>query len=173
MRESFGSIRRNALAALTELRHILGMMRSDDPGARGEDGKYVPQPTLDNLGELVGNVRAAGLTVETDIAGTPRTLPHHVELSAFRITQEALSNVLRHAPGAQVRVELTYGDAELGVQVTNSPVTGTGQRQSGNGHGVLGMRERASMLGGTLHVGRMRDGWFEVRALLPTGRSED
>ncbi|SED97360.1 Signal transduction histidine kinase [Streptomyces sp. 2224.1] len=173
MRESFGSIRRNALAALTELRHVLGMMRSDDPGARGEDGKYVPQPTLDDLGELVGNVRAAGLTVETDIAGTPRALPPHVELSAFRITQEALSNVLRHAPGAQVRVELTYGEAELGVQVTNSPVAATARRQSGNGHGVLGMRERASMLGGTLHVGRMRDGWFEVRAVLPTGRSED
>ncbi|WP_308376610.1 sensor histidine kinase [Streptomyces sp. ISL-99] len=172
MRESLGSIRRNALAALTELRHILGMMRSDGPGAGGEDGRYVPQPTLENLDELVGNVQAVGLTVETEIFGTPRTLPNHVELSAFRITQEALSNALRHAPGAQVRVELNYGESNLRVRVVNSPATATAQRQSGKGHGVLGMRERASMLGGTLHVGPMEDGWFEVRALLPTGESE-
>ncbi|MEV5593257.1 histidine kinase [Streptomyces sp. NPDC052496] len=173
IRESLGSIRQNALAALTELRHILGMMRSDAPGADGNDGKYVPQPSLLDLDELVGNVRAAGLTVETEIRGTARALPHHVELSAYRITQEALSNVLRHAPGAQVRVELTYGQPDLGVRVINSPAAPTVPRQSGKGHGILGMRERASMLGGTLHVGPMKDGWFEVRALLPTGESED
>ncbi|MFI0982764.1 sensor histidine kinase [Streptomyces sp. NPDC021093] len=173
MRESLGSIRRNALAALTEMRHILGMMRSDDSAAGSKDGRYAPQPTLENLDELVGNVQAVGLTVKTEISGVPRVLPHHVELSAFRITQEALSNVLRHAPGAQVRVELTYGDSDLGVRVVNTPATAPAQRQSGSGHGVLGMRERASMLGGTLHVGVMEDGRFEVRALLPTGAGED
>ncbi|MFJ5673693.1 sensor histidine kinase [Streptomyces sp. NPDC093097] len=168
--ESFRSIRRNALAALSELRHILGMMRSDEPSA---DGRYVPQPTLANIEELVGNVRAAGLRVETEISGTPRALPNRVELSAFRILQEALSNVLRHAPGAEVRVELSYGGSALTLRVINSPAAAAVPRQGGKGHGLLGMRERAAMLGGTLHVGPMDDGWFEVRALLPAGEGED
>ncbi|MER6028258.1 sensor histidine kinase [Streptomyces sp. NPDC001851] len=162
--DSFARIRENAVAALTELRHILGMLRSVDQNG---DGRYTPQPTLENLDELVANVRAAGLRVETDVSGTPRPLPQRVELSAFRIVQEALSNAVRHAPGSQVRVELSYGRAEVGVVVANSPVAGAVKPQDGTGHGLVGMRERAAILGGTLRAGPGPGGWYEVTASLP------
>ncbi|MGP3998629.1 sensor histidine kinase [Streptomyces sp. 8N706] len=167
--DSFAGIRENALAALTELRHILGMLRSDE---QGSDGRYAPQPTLTNIDELVANVRAAGLRIDTVVSGTPRPLPQGVALSAFRIVQEALSNVLRHAPGSQVEVGISYGHADIGLRVVNSPATGPVRRQAGSGHGVLGMRERAATLGGTLRVGLREDGWYEVTASLPTGESE-
>ncbi|MGW7577854.1 sensor histidine kinase [Streptomyces sp. NPDC054765] len=166
--DSFASIRGNALAALTEMRHILGMLRSDEqPG----DGRFTPQPTLENIGELVDNVRAAGLRIESVVSGTSRPLPQRVELSAFRIVQEALSNALRHAPGCQVEFELSYGRTDIRIRVSNSPATGA-RRQAGRGHGVLGMRERASTLGGTLHIGPREDGWYEVTATLPTNEGE-
>ncbi|MFF0436262.1 histidine kinase [Streptomyces sp. NPDC004327] len=162
--ESFARIRENAVAALTELRHILGMLRSVDQSA---EGRYAPQPTLENLDELVANVRAAGLRVETELSGTPRPLPQRVELSAYRILQEALSNAVRHAPGCEVRVGLSYGAEEVGVLVANSPVPDAVGPQEGSGHGLVGMRERAASLGGTLRAGPGRGGWFEVTAHLP------
>ncbi|WP_329172485.1 histidine kinase [Streptomyces decoyicus] len=166
--DSFASIRGNALAALTEMRHILGMLRSEE---QPSDGRYTPQPTLENIEELVANVRAAGLRIESVVSGTSRPLPKRVELSAFRIVQEALSNALRHAPGCQVEFELSYGRADVRLRVSNSPATGA-RRQAGRGHGVLGMRERAATLGGTLRIGPREDGWYEVTATLPTNEGE-
>ncbi|MEU4846845.1 sensor histidine kinase [Streptomyces gilvosporeus] len=166
--ESFASIRGNALAALTEMRHILGMLRSDDQPA---DGRFTPQPTLENVEELVDNVRTAGLHVESTVEGTARPLPQRVELSAFRIIQEALSNALRHAPGCRVEFRLSYERTGIRIRLANSPATGA-QPQAGRGHGVLGMRERASTLGGTLRAGPREDGWYEVTAWLPTNDGE-
>ncbi|GGQ85294.1 sensor histidine kinase [Couchioplanes azureus] len=159
--ESFASIRRNALAALTEMRQILGMLRSDE-----DDGnRYAPQPTLADLDQLFDNCRSAGLTLRTGVRGAVRTLPGQVELIAYRVVQEALSNAIRHAPGADVEVDVEYGPAELHLRVANSPSPAAARRPSavaGAGHGLTGMRERAAVLGARLRAGRRPDGWYEV-----------
>ncbi|MFB6704595.1 sensor histidine kinase [Streptomyces sp. NPDC056333] len=165
LRENLTGIRQNAVEALTELRHVLGVLRSEDALSKGAG--HAPQPTLDRLDELLANVRGAGLVVTTATTGTPRPLPPSVELSAFRIVQEALSNAMRHAPGAQVRVETTHGAAGLTVRITNTAPDGPAAPSRGMGHGLLGMRERAAMLGGELVTGGTPDGGYEVTAILP------
>ncbi|MFF0288064.1 sensor histidine kinase [Streptomyces sp. NPDC005262] len=165
LRENLAGIRQNAVEALTELRHVLGVLRSEDALSKG--ASHTPQPTLDRLDELLANVRGAGLVVTTVTAGAARPLPPSVELSAFRIVQEALSNAMRHAPGAQVRVETAYGTAGLTVRITNTAPDGPAAPSRGMGHGLLGMRERAAMLGGELVTGRTPDGGYEVTAILP------
>ncbi|MGY5031284.1 sensor histidine kinase [Streptomyces sp. 900116325] len=165
LRENLAGIRQNAVEALTELRHVLGVLRSEDALSKGAG--HAPQPTLDRLDELLANVRGAGLVVTTATTGTPRPLPPSVELSAFRIVQEALSNAMRHAPGAQVRVETAHGAAGLTVRITNTAPDGPAAPSRGMGHGLLGMRERAAMLGGELVTGGTPDGGYEVTAILP------
>ncbi|MFF2810198.1 sensor histidine kinase [Streptomyces sp. NPDC058000] len=167
--DSFASIRENAVGALTELRHILGMLRTADESPQA---RYAPQPTLENIDELVDNVRAAGLRIDTVISGEARPVPHRVELSAFRITQEALSNALRHSPGCRAELELSYGSSGIGIRVANSPSAAAATGQKGTGHGVLGIWERVSMLGGSVRIGPREDGWFEVMASLPTSEQE-
>ena len=135
---SFATIRANAVEGLGELRRVLGLLRDDyDP----ENG---PQPTLDRLADLVANGRDAGLTVTASVDGDRRPLPAGVELSAYRIVQEALSNAMRHAPGAEVTVEVAYRPAELELRVVNGPGRGPSAAPAGPGHGVTGMRERAA-----------------------------
>ncbi|TSB31531.1 sensor histidine kinase [Streptomyces benahoarensis] len=170
--ECFTEIRENALAALAEMRHLLGTLRSDE---QDPDSRYVPQPGLDNFEELLENVRSAGLDIAAEIRGVRRELPKRVELSAFRITQEALSNALRHSPGSQVEVTLTYGRSEIEVHVSNGPPAGPVEPRPGSGHGVLGMRERVSLLGGTFRATHRGDGGYEVTAALPlrSGGSEE
>jgi signal transduction histidine kinase len=167
---SFSSIRASALEALTELRRVLGVLRAE----RGEDDT-APQPTLDRIGDLVAGVRRAGLAVETTVAGTSRPLPPGVELSAYRIVQEALSNAMRHAPGSVVRVEIGYAPAELDLLVVNGPRRAAASVAPGRGPGlgVLGMRERAAMLGGDLTAGPTADGGYAVAAVLPLPHGED
>ncbi|MEU3187846.1 sensor histidine kinase [Streptomyces sp. NPDC006923] len=165
LRENLAGIRQNAVEALTELRTVLGVLRSED--ARSADARHDPQPTLGRLDELVGNVRGAGLAVTTRTTGRPRPLPPGVELSAFRIVQEALSNALRHAPGAEVRVEIGYRPAGVTVRVTNTAPDRAAPPSPGIGHGLLGMRERTAMLGGELATGATPDGGYEVTAMLP------
>lgn len=152
LKENLAGIRQNALEALTELRRVLGVLRSEHPGATGDPNlsgtaRHTPQPTLDRLPALVENTRAAGLTVTLDISGERRPLPPGIELSAYRIVQEALSNVLRHAPGASAEVYLTHLSHGLRVDVLNSPPVRAAPPSPGAGHGLLGMRERTMMLG--------------------------
>lgn len=165
LKENLAGIRANALEALTELRRVLGVLRSehpDDPAAQ-----HHPQPTLDELGGLVDNVRAAGLDVTTEIAGIRRPLSPGLELTAYRIVQEALSNCLRHAPGSRVEVGVTYGPRDLHLCVANSAPARPAPPSLGAGHGLLGMRERAGMLGGELAAGPRPAGGYEVTAVLP------
>jgi signal transduction histidine kinase len=167
LKENLAGIRENALEALTELRRVLGVLRSEQPGDPA--GHHHPQPTLAELDGLVDNVRGAGLEVTTEISGRPRPLTPGVELTAYRIIQEALSNCLRHAPGSRVEVGLAYGPHELYVCVSNSePTRAAVAPTPGAGHGLLGMRERAGMLGGTLTAGPCPEGGYEVTARLPT-----
>lgn len=166
---SFATIRENAVAALTELRRILGVVRSADPDAFAESDPEAPQPTLATLDSLLDSVRSAGLNVEAVVTGAPRPLPQGVELSAYRIVQEGLSNALRHSPGAEARVEISYVLGGLGLRIVNGPPSRLAKPSPGAGHGVLGMRERVQMLGGEMTADHTEDGGFEVAAFIPVG----
>ncbi|KAF0847741.1 sensor histidine kinase [Nocardia caishijiensis] len=137
------TIRTSATVALTEMRHILGVLRSGD-------ATLLPQPTLRDLTELVETVRGGGTRVTMTLTGDTTTAPDAVGLSTYRIVQEALSNAIRHAPGAPVDVTVAVTDEAIDIRVTN-PCTPT--PATGAGHGLLGMRERATMLGGTFTAG--------------------
>ncbi|MFD0369828.1 sensor histidine kinase [Streptomyces sp. NPDC127114] len=173
LRENLAGIRQNAVDALTELRRVLGVLRGD--GAAGDAAagvRHAPQPTLERLGELLANVRAAGLDVTAESHGEPRPLSPGTELSAYRIVQEALSNAVRHAPGARAVVRTHYHRGGLTVRITNTaPARPPGPAPAGPGgepgHGLLGMRERTAMLGGELAAGPTPDGGWEVTATLP------
>ncbi|MGP3935209.1 sensor histidine kinase [Nonomuraea sp. KM88] len=167
LKENLAGIRENAVEALTELRRVLGVLRAQDPPGDA------PQPTLDRLDELFANVRGAGVALTTEIAGTPRPLSPGVELSAFRIVQEALSNAMRHAPDTPVTVRLSYRPDALGLRVVNAAPGAPVPSSPGAGHGLLGMRERAAMLGGDLVAGPTPDGGYEVSVFLPVGTEKD
>jgi signal transduction histidine kinase len=174
--ESFAGIRESALTGLAELRRVLGVLRTDRPDT-------APQPGLADLDALLGSARSGGLSVTAAITGDPVPLPDGVDLSAYRILQEALSNAMRHAPGSHVVVSVAYRGDHLGVDIRNdagsratatTPATHTGEPrgkgglgETGSGHGLIGMRERATMLGGSLHAGPREDGGFHVIAILP------
>jgi len=146
-----------ARAALADLRRVLGVLH-DDTG-------YSPQPGVSRLDGLVEQVRATGLQVALQIEGQPRPLPAAVDLSAYRIVQEALTNVLKHADAERARVLLRYGDVLI-VEVTDD---GHGPSNGAVGNGLIGMRERAALLGGTVNAGAASGGGYRVRAALPTG----
>ncbi|MFF8191778.1 sensor histidine kinase [Streptomyces bobili] len=174
LRENLEGIRKNALEALTELRRVLGVLRSENPedpfglgAAGGGAAPHAPQPTLDRLDALIDNTRAAGLDVVTLVRGRAPAYPPGMQLSAYRIVQEALSNALRHAPGSQVRVEVTHDRRGLSLEVTNSRPRGPVRSSPGAGHGLLGMRERAVMLGGHVAAHPTLHGGFTVLAFLP------
>jgi signal transduction histidine kinase len=160
--KSFSIIRENAVIALTELRRVLGVVRAEDYQAPD-----APQPTLADLDRLVANVREAGLEVEKTVTGAVRELPQGVELSAYRIIQEALSNTLRHAPGSGARVEVSYVLGGLGLRVVNGPPRGLLKPSPGAGHGIAGMRERVAMLSGEMTDGPTEDGGYEVAVFIP------
>ncbi|MFF0434838.1 sensor histidine kinase [Streptomyces sp. NPDC004327] len=167
LEQAFVTIRENAVAALTELRRILGVVRAED-----YEAPDAPQPTLADLDGLVANVREAGLDVERTVTGAVRELPQGVELSAYRIVQEALSNVLRHAPGAPAKVEVSYVLGGLGLRVANEPARGLVKPSPGAGHGITGMRERVTMLNGEMTAEPTDDGGYEVAVYIPVPREE-
>lgn len=156
--------------ALTEMRRMLGVLRSDDGGA----AERVPQPSLAGLDDLVEECRAAGLAVAVRRRGEERPLPAGVDLAAFRIVQEALTNVRRHAGPAAAGVTITYAEGQVEVEVADNgrglgadpPPAGAGA-----GHGLVGMRERAALYGGSVSAGPRPGGGFAVRARLPVGAS--
>jgi signal transduction histidine kinase len=174
--ESFAEIRASALSGLNELRRVLGVLRSETPDT-------APQPGLDDLPGLLESARNGGVRVASDVSGTPRPIPQGVDLSAYRIVQEALSNAMQHAPGAAVQVHLHYGEAALVIEVRNDSVApgvqalweqpGESGRSDGSGHGIIGMRERATMLGGHLEARPAPNGEFLVTAALPLGSDEE
>jgi signal transduction histidine kinase len=154
-------IRALSLEAIAQLRQVLGVLRD-------EDGRTdtTPQPGLDRVEELIANARAAGLVVLAKRPDSLDGLPTAVGLSAYRIVQESLSNAMRHAPGATVVVDIGRDDGGLRLHITNGPgVSPAGP--PGAGQGLIGMRERAALLGGTLDVGPVPVGGFQVTATLP------
>jgi signal transduction histidine kinase len=161
-RDSFVSITTSGRHALGELRRMLGLLR----GADGEPA-LGPQPGLAQLHALVEQMRGVGLPVELSIEGEPRPLPAGVDLSAYRIVQEALTNALKHARPARARVTVRYGSDDVELEVLDDGHGST--NGSHGGHGIPGMRERVRLYGGTLETGRRDDGGFGVRARLPVG----
>ncbi len=170
-RTALQAVDRTGREALADMRRMLGILGSahEDHGDIRDGEGLAPQPGLDRLGELVEQVRAAGSPVELSIEGEQRPLDAGVELSAYRIVQEALTNVLKHAHGARARVDLRYGARALDIVVTDEG--GTGRRDLGEpaheGRGLIGMTERATLFGGTLEAGPTPTG-FRVVARLPT-----
>lgn len=165
LRADLAEIRSTALAALDEMRRILGVLREE--GA----ADTAPQPGLGGLDDLVAATSAAGLSVTTTMTGTARPVPPGVALSAYRIVQESLSNVMQHAPGAEVAVELAYQDRPLALRlrVENGPAPDgrAGPARDGPRHGLIGMTERARLLGGDLQAGPTPAGGFALVATLP------
>ena len=165
--ESFGDIRASALAGLSELRRVLGVLRAGQQST-------APQPGLADLDVLLDSARSGGVSVTVTRSGNPMPLPEGVDLSAYRIVQEALSNAMRHAPGSHVQVHLAYRDDGVALQIRNDAVPPPFPPPAGGGHGIIGMRERTAMLGGTLNAAPTEDGGFQVTALLPvTAGAED
>ena len=147
------------------MRRLLGMLRRSD-----DELALAPQPSVERLGDLVEQVREAGMPVELRVEGEARSLPPGVDLSAYRIVQEALTNALRHAGPASARVTIRYGRDELGIEVADDGAGVAGAAPSpGGGHGLVGMRERVTMFGGELATGGGADGGYAVRARLPLG----
>ncbi|NUW01899.1 sensor histidine kinase [Streptomyces sp. CAI 127] len=165
-RDAFQEIAGTARSSMAELRRLLGVLRTGDDTSRAP--LTAPQPSLAGLDDLLGQHRAVGGAAELRISGERVPLPASWELSAYRIVQEALTNARRHAPGAHAVVELHYGTRLLTVRVSDD---GPGPDPSGStgraGHGLVGMAERASLLGGALATGRGPAGGFLVEAELP------
>ncbi len=159
-RQALGSIETTGRQALTEMRRLLGILRRTDA-----ELALAPQPSLRHLDALIEQVRESGLPVELHTEGETRPLPPGVDLSAYRIVQEALTNALKHAGPARARVEIHYGDDEVELEVTDDgPGTGRG---GGAGQGLVGMRERVALYGGVLESGKRNGGGYLVRARLP------
>jgi signal transduction histidine kinase len=164
--KALAAIEATSRAALTELRRLLGVLRQD-----GESqASLAPVPGLANLDVLLAEVAEAGLAVRLRVEGAPAPLPAGVDLSAYRIVQEALTNVVKHAGPAHAQVTIRYGDHEVAVEVIDDgrgvgAVVGDGGK--GTGHGLIGMRERVAAFGGDLEVGPRPGGGFRVAARLP------
>ncbi|MER6951350.1 histidine kinase [Nonomuraea sp. NPDC000554] len=169
-RTALGHVRAAGKEALDELRTTVGLLRR--PGSHDEL-LTEPAPGLDRLPELVDSFTAAGLKLGWMVYGDPRPLPAPVDLAAFRIVQEALTNVSKHAPRATASMRIDYASDEVIVEVVDDGESDLLGISSGTGHGLIGMRERALSVEGTFLAGPMEDGGFRVRAVLPTSRKNE
>jgi len=160
VRAALTAIANTGRETVDEMRTLLGVLRTNEDGLA-----LSPQPGLADLEQLVANVREAGLPVEVCIEGTPSPLPPPLDLSAFRIVQEALTNALKHAGPARAAVTIRYQSASVELEVQDD---GTGSSNGvGSGQGLIGMRERVAMFGGQLEADHRNGGGFTVRARLP------
>jgi signal transduction histidine kinase len=162
----FRAIESSGREALVELRRLLGILRSDD-----QQLAIGPQPGLTSLTSLVEQVRASGLPVDLRVEGEPVHLPAGVDLSAYRIVQEALTNVVKHAHATSAEVEVRYRPDALELAIVDDG-RGAAVSTNGTGHGLIGMRERVALYGGKLDAGRRDGGGYSVRARLPLGNIE-
>ena len=159
-REALQNVEQAGRVALAEMRRILDAMRRDD-----DEVALAPQPGLGNLPELVEDVRASGLDVQVEVSGEPLQLPPGLDLSAYRILQEGLTNVLRHAQAEHAQVRVHYGAGQIRLEIRDD---GRGPATSdGLGHGLVGLRERVKIVGGQMSVGAADGGGFALCAALP------
>ena len=163
----FGSLSATARDALAEMRRLLGVLRRDDPAS------LAPQPRLCDVPALVDAARRAGVPVELAAPAALAEVPSAVGVCAYRIVQECLSNASQHAPGAAITVSVGHESDAVLLRVTNGPgvPAGPSHRERASGHGLIGMRERVGVLGGSLSAGPAPDGGFVVSAVLPLGET--
>ncbi|MFJ9446013.1 sensor histidine kinase [Kitasatospora sp. NPDC101235] len=168
-RTAMAAVESGGRAAMTELRHVMGLLTIDSEtgDAPAAEADLSPQPGLGRLDALVQGVRQAGLPVELSVRGERRPVPPGVELAAYRVVQEALTNTVKHAGGADAAVTVEYAPGQLRVEVTDTGGRPTGAAATGNGRGLLGLRERLAVYGGTLHTGPRPRGGYRVTALIP------
>jgi signal transduction histidine kinase len=160
-------IERTGREALAEMRRLLGVLHP------GEHAEYAPQPTLRELDPLVERTRVAGVPVTLWVDGEGRELPAGLDLAAYRVVQEALTNVVKHGGGAPTEVEVHYRADAVEVRIADRGNGALNIRLGGSGHGLVGMRERVRTYGGELHAGRRRGGGFEVHVRLPLEGEEE
>lgn len=163
-REALLAVEAGGRAALTELRHVMGLLTMETAGTEAD---LTPQPDLDRLDELVRRVRDAGLPVGLTTTGQPRPVPPGIGLTAYRVVQEALTNTVKHAAGATATVLVEYGADRLRVEVTDSGGAPGASAATGDGHGLIGLRERLAVYGGTLRAGPRLTGGYRVEADIP------
>jgi signal transduction histidine kinase len=159
--EALRRVEESGRAGLAEMRRLLGLVDGDDRGERE------PQPGLARLDELLDAMRATGLPVEAVVEGTPRPLPPGVDLSAYRVVQEALTNSLKHAGGARARVVLRYEPDALDLEIADDGPGPVAETAFPGGRGLIGMRQRVQLCGGAFAAGPADGGGFVVRARLP------
>jgi signal transduction histidine kinase len=159
--DALKQIEASGRTGLAEMRRLLGILKAEGDG----DGR-APQPGLADLGELLDSMRVTGLAVDVVVEGSPRPLPPGIDLSAYRIVQEALTNALRHAGGASARVLIRYDRDAIELTIADDGI-GAPEGLSAHGHGLIGMRERAQLFGGTFEAGPRPGSGFLVRARLP------
>ena len=163
-REALETVEATGREALTEMRRLVGLLREE--GAMPE---FSPQPGLATMRDLLDTVRSAGLPVDLTVEGAPLELPPGIDLAAYRVVQEALTNALKHGGTAHAWVSVNWGEDELELEVANDGrADGDG---SGGGHGLTGMRERVALYGGKVESGPRDGGGFVVRARLPVSQS--
>ena len=172
---ALSSIEQTSRGALHEMRALLGVLRTDDgsaPSAAGHDSELVPEPGLADLDGLIERTTHAGLRVDLDVHGQRSPLAAGLDLAAYRVIQEAITNVIKHAATNRCRVTIAYQEDLLTLEVTDS---GSGQNDSGNqtatGHGIVGMRERVDMYGGRFHAAPLPGRGFQVTAQFPLTHS--
>lgn len=165
-KEALAAIEEMGRTAMAEMRNIVGVLRTDDHAAPAERG---PQPGMHDLPALVEQMREAGLTTQLWVEGEPEPLPPGIDLAAYRLVQEGLTNTLRHAgPSARAWVTVRYEPGEFSVCVEDDgPGPGNGTKTGKTGHGLVGIRERVALYGGILRIGPRPGGGFEVRARFP------
>jgi len=164
--DSLAAIRQASDEALGELHAMLGVLRQGDGGGRAP---LAPAPGLAELDALVAQAAGAGIEVKVAVEGEPRRLPSAVDLACYRVVQESLTNVVRHAGASQAEVTVTHHDDRVVVEVLDDGAAPSGNGAVGSGQGIPGMRERARALGGSLEAGPRPGGGFRVRASLPLG----
>jgi signal transduction histidine kinase len=152
-------------AALTELRHVMGLLAMD--GETLDEAELSPQPGLDRLDALAARIRASGVPIELAVTGEPTELPPGVELTAYRVVQEAVTNTIKHAEGASVSIRVQYAPEALHVEVTDTGGAPTATARTGNGRGLTGLRERLALYDGVLEAGPRPTAGFRVRATVP------
>ena len=159
--EALDTIEQSGRSSLVEMQRLLGLLREDD-----DDAPLAPQPRVAELPRLAEHLRTSGLDVDVAIEGEPRELEPGIDLSAYRIVQEALTNSMRHGHASNARVVVSYRPAALDLEITDNG-RANGSATAGGGHGLVGMRERAAFFGGKLEHGRIPDGGYRVSAHLP------
>jgi len=163
VRDALDTITATGHAALAEMRRVVGLLREAD-----ESPELAPLPHLSDLDQLVNHVRSAGVDVDLAVEGESRPLADGVELSAYRIVQESLTNAVRHGgPGVTASATVTFGDESLEVLVVDDGRGAAAVPSNGGGHGLVGMRERVAVLGGSLQAGPKPGGGYRVHAIIP------